>query len=383
MVIRYITLAVPALPRAAAGGHSFNKKGQVLFEMTFASFGCALDVLDAPDKLALKLAYLDALREGRVQADIARDPYDLLQAALDGAAGLVTVGKLELEAWMTPRPALAAAGEVVVPLYREFLDTGGCAIVSARVREFVRERVLPLTPFMIGVDHSLTGGVLDAICGPDPEEMALVVLDSHFDAIPSQVRRAAAAEAGAAEPRGDEEPEPESYNCGTWVAGVIERELVAPSNIVVIGPSDRPADAGEAEGRAMAAFRDTYAAFESDGVRVIGKQRVREVGAAEAAREAVQGLNARSIYLSVDADIGAGEQVKAVRFLDTIGLEPREVVRLCGSIAVEAAARGVELAGFDVMEIDVHLADIPGSGDRTIEMCAAAAREIMAGSTAG
>jgi len=36
-----------------------------------------------------------------------------------------------------------------------------------------------------------------------------------------------------------------------------------------------------------------------------------------------------------------------------------------------------------VMEIDVHLADIPGSGDRTIEMCTAAAREIMAGTTVG
>jgi len=62
--------------------------------MTFASFGCALDVLDAPDKLALKLAYLDALRKGLVGGDIARDPYDLLETALEGTAGLVTVGKL-------------------------------------------------------------------------------------------------------------------------------------------------------------------------------------------------------------------------------------------------------------------------------------------------
>jgi hypothetical protein len=35
------------------------------------------------------------------------------------------------------------------------------------------------------------------------------------------------------------------------------------------------------------------------------------------------------------------------------------------------------------MEIDVHLADIPGSGDRTIEMCAAAAREIMGAAGVG
>ena len=351
--------------------------------MTFASFGCALDVLDAPDKLALKLAYLDALRKGLLRPDIARDPYDLLETVLEGTAGLVTVGKLELEPWMTPRPALDAGNQVDVMLYREFLDTGGCAIVSARLREFVRDRVLPLTPFMIGVDHSLTGGVLDAICGPDPEEMALLIMDSHFDAIPSQVRRAAATEAGDDGAASEAEPEPESYNCGTWVAGVIERELVAPSNIVVLGASDRPPDAGGAEDEGMAAFRDAYSSFEERGVRVITKQRIREIGPAEAAREALDGLRAKSIYVSLDADTGAGEQVKAVRFLDTIGLEPEEVVGLCGCIASEVAAGGLGLAGFDVMEIDVHLADIPGSGDRTIEMCAAAAREIMGAAGVG
>jgi len=299
--------------------------------MTFASFGCAPDVLDAPDKLALKLAYLDALRKGLVGGDIARDPYDLLETALEGTAGLVTVGKLELEPWMTPRPALDAGNQVDVMLYREFLDTGGCAIVSARLREFVRDRVLPLTPFMIGVDHSLTGGVLDAICGPDPEEMALLIMDSHFDAIPSQVRRAAATEAGDDGAASEAEPEPESYNCGTWVAGVIERELVAPSNIVVLGASDRPPDAGGAEDEGMAAFRDAYSSFEERGVRVITKQRIREIGPAEAAREALDGLRAKSIYVSLDADTGAGEQVKAVRFLDTIGLEPAAVGRFCRS----------------------------------------------------
>jgi hypothetical protein len=41
------------------------------------------------------------------------------------------------------------------------------------------------------------------------------------------------------------------------------------------------------------------------------------------------------------------------------------------------AASGCELAGFDIMEVDVHLADIPHSGDRTLEMCVALARELL------
>lgn len=352
--------------------------------MTFAAFGCALDVLDAPEKLAMKLGYLNALREGVIDEAVARDPYDLLARELTGADGLVTVGRLELESWMTPRPRLDALDMVDVLLYREFLDTGGCVVVSARLREFVRQMVLPLSPFLIGVDHSLTGGVLDAICGPDPTETALVVLDSHFDAIPASVRKAAAggesADTVATAPEGPDPGgvPPESYNCGTWLAGVIERELIAPRNIVVIGASDYPGrlqTEGEPEG--MAEFRRSYLEFEERGTKVIPKKKVRQDGVEQAAAEALEGIDAHRVYVSIDADLGSGEDVKAVRFLDTIGLEPEEVARLCGCLSVGIATRGLELAGFDVMEIDVHLADIPGSTDRTVEMCAAAARAML------
>jgi arginase family enzyme len=354
--------------------------------MTFAAFGCALDVLDAPEKLALKLAYMNAVREGLVDESTARDPYDLVVRELSGVEGLVTVGRLELESWMTPRPRPDALDRVDVLLYREFLDTGGCVVVSARVREFVRQMVLPLSPFLIGVDHSLTGGVLDAICGPDPGEMALIVLDSHFDAIPASVRKAAAAvetpgEAALDKPETDDAAErepPASYNCGTWLAGVIERGLIAPADIVVIGPSDHPGtEEASDETAGMKEFRRSYLELEKRGVKVIPKRRVCDIGVEKAAREALEGLTAPSVYISLDADLGAGEEVKAVRFLDTIGLEPGEVVGLCGSLAGEVSDRGMALAGFDAMEIDVHLADIPASEDRTVEMCAAAARRLL------
>lgn len=55
--------------------------------MTFAAFGCALDVLDAPEKLAIKLAYINALRESVVEDSIARDPYDLLTRELSDTPG--------------------------------------------------------------------------------------------------------------------------------------------------------------------------------------------------------------------------------------------------------------------------------------------------------
>jgi hypothetical protein len=143
-------------------------KGTVM-AATFACFGCSLDVLDAPEKLAMKHAYLEAVRDGRAGQGIARDPFDLLSAALEEVPGVVSAGRLELESWMTPRPRVEDLERINAQLSREFIDTDGCGIISARVREFVRQRVLPLVPLMIGVDHSLTGGVLDADLhgGPD------------------------------------------------------------------------------------------------------------------------------------------------------------------------------------------------------------------------
>ncbi|MHB8894516.1 MAG: arginase family protein [Candidatus Geothermincolia bacterium] len=347
--------------------------------MTFAAFGCALDVLDAPEKIAMKLAYVNALREGLISDPIARDPFDLLMPALEDAPGLVTVGKLEIEPWFTPRPGLEGPDNIDILLYREFLDTGGCAVVSARLREFVRDRVLPLSPVLLGVDHSLTEGVLEALELSGENDLALIVLDSHFDAIPASVRKAAAIEPGAAGTSEDEGAPPDSFTCGNWLARVLDKGLVKPQRVAVVGPSDHPGPAAAGgEPEAMAAYREAYLELEERGVTVIPKKRVKDLGVEEAAREAVSRTGGSSFYISIDADIGAGVEAKAVRFLDTIGIDPDDVVRLCRSLAGEIASRGGTIAGFDIMEIDVHLADIPGSGDRTVEMAAAAAREMLA-----
>ena len=173
--------------------------------------------------------------------------------ALAELPDVTVAGKLEIESWLTPRPSLRDLDSVDPRLYREFLDTGGCEVISARLREFVKERVLPLRPLFVGVDHSLTGGVLEALAS-EGARPALVVLDSHFDAVPTSVRKAAV-ESSAGSGEAELEP-PESYNCGTWLAGAIEEGLVSAEDVVVIGPSDHPgyeATAGETEG--MAAYR--------------------------------------------------------------------------------------------------------------------------------
>jgi arginase family enzyme len=363
--------------------------------LDFAIVGCSLDALDAEDKLAMKLAYLYALREGVVEEALARDPYELMVGPLSGLPGVSVAGALAIESWLTPRPSPSDVDFIEPVVYREFLGTDGCTVIAARLREFVKSRVLPLRPLLVGVDHSLTAGVVEALAGSGARP-ALVVLDSHFDAVPTEVRRAAlgpgaigAGEAGtvAAGTVGEGGPEtaqaveaePQAgCNCGTWLGAVLDKGLVGPEDIVVIGVSDHPgyeATDGEPEGTAL--FRDSYLSFEERGVTVLTKRKLRETGVEKALDEALDGLEGRQVYVSVDADIGSGAEVKAVRFLDTLGLSIDEVVRVTRSVRARLAGSGCELTGFDIMEVDVHLADIPHSGDRTVEMCLAVARELV------
>ena len=53
--------------------------------MEFLVFGCSLDVLDAPEKVAMKVAFLDGLERGLVDRDLAldREAFSMKLDALD------------------------------------------------------------------------------------------------------------------------------------------------------------------------------------------------------------------------------------------------------------------------------------------------------------
>jgi len=345
----------------------------------FLVFGCSLDVLDAPEKVAMKVAFLDGLERGLVDKDLALDLYDLLLGRLAGLEGLSEGGRLGLESHLTPRPALKDRDRLNAREFGEFLDSGGCDGVAVELRDFVRERVLPDRPLLLGVDHSLTGGVLEALSGEAGEgELALVVFDSHFDAVPTSIRKNAFTVGSLAADSWRIGTLPESYNCGTWIARILDREIVDPGNVAVLGVSDHPCTRARPEEReGVAAYREAYLALLERGVRVVSKRDIRRMGPREAVREALGGLEGKRIYISLDADLGSGEEVRAVRFLDTIGLSVDEVLGLARVLREWLGSTGSPIAGLDVVEVDVHLADIPNSIDRTVEMCAAWLRELL------
>ena len=117
------------------------------------------------------------------------------------------------------------------------------------------------------------------------------------------------------------------------------------------------------------------------GVKIIPKRKIQEIGISAAAELALDGVKGKTVYVSIDADVGAGTDVNAVRFLDTVGLSGDQIIELAATLASGLESLGSPLAGIDLMEIDVHLADLPESGDRTVEVCAGAVRELITGTS--
>ncbi len=330
--------------------------------MNFAAFGCALDALDSGESLSMKLAFASALERGLVGGDIARDPFDLLEEKLASSGRVKSVGKVDVPSWLWPRPEPSDAELLTPERYREFTESGGLEQAASSVRDFIENEVFPARPLMVAVDHSMTGGALEALAGD--RELALVVFDAHLDAIPAEIRRLASGAEGG-------EVLPDAYDCGTWLAEIISRGIVPPERLVVAGVSDRPGETGE-EGDGYRLYADAYAAVEGSLLAVVTKKRLREEGPS-ALDDALHALDGCDVYVSIDADVAAGPYLKAVRFMDTMGLEPDELI---GCVRRVAAAAGDRIAGVDVAEIDVHLADIPGGDDRTVEVMTSVAAAL-------
>ena len=354
-------------------------------EPRYAFFGAALDPLDSPGKVALQHAYLEALERGIAGASDPADPYDLFRTELAGwleDRGMRDAGRLHVPSWLTPRPRLQDRERIYSGAFADFLDRGGCTEAAGAVKDFVEESVFPDLPVMFGVDHSLTGGVIRALAerlGPDL--LTVVVIDAHFDAIPTAVRRAIrmGQEGERGGPGGPELDEP--YNCGNFLAHLLDDGVVLPERIFVLGAADLSTPALErSAGPGVRRYISAYRSYLDRGVRVIGRDEVDAPGGPERAAALIEEAGPGRVYISIDADVGARRAVLASRFLDLPGMDERALLGLATAFGRAIATGRIRLAGMDVMEVDVHTAGVrlrSGREDRTVPLLAEMIREII------
>ena len=223
---------------------------------------------------------------------------------------------------------------------------------------------------MIGVDHSSTYGAISALTEYRKEELGLVVLDGHFDGVPTILRHRLAEYANETNSPSIpldlfSQSVPPSFSPGeirkwtklnteNFLFYILKRKLIDPKNLVVIGIADYPSKAfQEIDDPRVRDYLNFFKSLEKLGTHFIPQSSLREHGASHTIEKALKSLNARQVYISLDIDIGSLSSVYACRFLSTIGLSFDQIREVFQSL-FNSFSDDLTLAGFDLMEVDIH-----------------------------
>jgi arginase family enzyme len=334
-------------------------------------FGVAFDPLPSKQALMIKQAYIQAQALGKIAQTDDLDPYAFfsnnLPEAVSGKFDLL--GRVSIPTWLQPKPRAHDAFELTLDSLTRFMKSGGCLRVADKVHDFVINNVFPRIPGMIGVDHSSTYGAISALREHGGEELGLVVLDSHFDAVPMSLRYgliefAKHTNSLAAPPdlfsedfyptfSPSEISQWTKLNPENFLLHILENKLIEPKNLVVVGISDFPPQTyEESDNPQVKDYLGFFKSLEMQGACFISKANIDENGVKDL-EMALQRLSAKRIYISLDVDVGSLSSVYACRFLSNIGL-PFDQISHVFQTLFSFFANGLKLAGFDVMEVDIH-----------------------------
>ncbi|MPZ63230.1 MAG: hypothetical protein GEU93_18480 [Propionibacteriales bacterium] len=315
-----------------------------------AAFGALFDPDPEPGRLAKKVQTV------RSAGPLPEDPYSVLAEAL-GAD--ITLGHLPVESWVSAFPDPADLHWLRTENLTRFIAEGGCELMAGRLESWASSRLGDSIPAMIGVDHSLTAGMVRALRKRYGEDLAVLVVDAHVDAIPQGIRDDLAMyafETGRApKPPGWQAfPNRDVFHCGTFLHALVEEGTVPRGQVAVIG---------NVEARPLARSHDERAAGYLDFCdRWLDANLVQVSQTALLSSASMDGLllerlghllsEDRPVYLSWDMDVGALSALHGVRFLDQKGLDGRVIRRLLRALRKAFQVSGARLVGFDVMEFD-------------------------------
>ena len=349
-------------------------------------FGAALDPTDAHTKILIKQNYLSVKALGRKDKAKFTDAYDgfIAESEVLQRSSFQKIGKFPVESWLRPKPDLG--DEVfMTPLdFRLFLDSNGCGEYSDAMEKFVDKKVLPNIPLMIGADHSLTGGVLRALAKQyGAENITVIMLDGHFDAIPTNLRLELAKYSKEHKEElqipfpemvdsiDDQTKVPKSYNCGTFLYNLLEDGTILPQNLIVYGCMDYPNDEmKQIQDPRVKGYVDFYLSYEDQGAKIIPnyKDNTKINNEFEKALETV---NTPYLYLSIDVDVSSLNAVLAARFMEFIGVDAECLADAAELLKQLLQTKNIELIGLDVMEVEVYFLNAElksGKRDQTIKI---------------
>ncbi|MFX1343778.1 MAG: arginase family protein [Promethearchaeota archaeon] len=349
-------------------------------------FGAALDATDFPLSLQIKQNYLSQLAQNRIMNPKFLDPYEglLLFSHVLPKEKYLKMGKFPIESWLTPRPNLEDLPLINQREFQKFTSKGLIRKYSEKLDTYVRNNVLPDFPLMIGVDHSLTGGILKALSSEfGPEGLIIIIFDAHFDGIPASISLNIAKYMNEY----PQETNPlisehinalnenldivDTYTCASFLFYLMKEEVIIPENLIIFGCQDYP----DIKFRSLDDFRiiefvEFYDGMEQKGVNFIPKSdrstMIRKLSTI------LEKTEKSKMYISFDTDVGALKEIIATRFRNAIGIDELTIMNAAKTIKNVIDSKKIDLIGLDIMEIETHLLNrvFPKSGraDQTVKV---------------
>lgn len=323
----------------------------------FKIFGAALDALDLPEKVALKLAYTGLMKEYPSQ-ELPLDPYDAAKDFLTqlgyASNGVEWIGKFPIESCLLPRPSVGDERFLMGTFFTDFLDKNGCLTYSEKLVSYLKDNVYPARPVMIGVDHSLTGGVLRYLAEFN-NDFNIVVFDSHTDVIDFDTKHSLFNPSSGKNPNHP----PNIYECGSFISHLLNENVIKADRLWILGTQDILEN-----GKALKV--DRYA----QKLQNLVKSGVHLISKSDLVKNGIPDQIEGPTYVSIDIDLGCYSCVLACRFMDRMGLEFDEIIRILHVLSDRIKENKINLIGLDIMEIDIHFlgAEVSGRLDYTVEI---------------
>jgi len=335
--------------------------GEIPLERSIKFFGASLDALDHQEAVDVKRSYVQALTLGKCPEPDFRDPYALFRNITGDhikESGHQNLGRFAIESWLTPKPQMSDIDWIDGKSYQQFIGDDGFKVFAELLKEFVKIHIFPCIPGMIGVDHSLTGGVLMALSERlGPENLGILVFDVHTDAIPLPIRSGLvqyALEAGLPSPgEVSKSLTVDPYTTGNFLLHLIEKGIILSTNLILIGPGDDADKWRRSKDHRVMEYVRHYDSLIERGVKIISRDQLQERGPAVIQKNLDQ-LKCSHLYISLDVDISAQCGVLAARFIDLVGTETTLVLEMAGKVVELLSSKRFVLGGLDIMEIDIH-----------------------------
>ena len=327
-------------------------------------FGSAFDPLDIIERVDVKLAYLNWLSANGKPKTNFLDPYEFLEFDLktrhSANSEVEWIGKFPVDSWLTPKPVVSDIERVSQKRYTEFLDENGCFYYQNRLVDYLGQNVGSSVPVMIGVDHSLTGGVLRYL-KEEYGSFNVLIFDSHCDIIDREIRETYF---GPYLRHSDSRfVGKDIYECGNFLYHLLGDGIIKPEKLWIMGVQD------------LEQFKHNYKSLYVQKILPWVKQGMHVISKEELIRYGIPDEISGLTYISFDMDVGSLASVFAARFLNYVGLSTEKFFNLIHELSKRIRTKKVEMIGLDIMEIDIHFLGeiIDGHKDYTGEI----AREII------